>query len=118
MAEVQNEYLSNDEGLSGPVTVGRSEQETATGTEVEALTNRTSVAHLSEDTQAVKNDTGSVAQSEEVTAEEQQETRSTEAGRTRIRTGSTVTTTSSVVSRKSSTRIVRLPEAVNKVSCC
>lgn len=118
MAEVQDMYISNDEGLSEPVAVGQSEQEVATGTEVETFTNTTSIAHLSEDTQAVKNDTGSVAQSEETTAEEQQETKSTDTGRTRIRTGSTVTTTSSVVSKHSSTRIVRLPEAVNRVSRC
>jgi len=110
-----DEEISNDQGENTSQTTGTSQTESVVGSEVETKHNQTSVAHLSEKTKAVREETGSTSISEEETAEEQSESKTVGPEvQTRVRTGSTVQTTASVTSRRSTTKIVRLPAAVNK----
>lgn len=110
-----DEEISNDQEENTPQTTGTSQTESVVGSEVETKHNQTSVAHLSEKTQAVREETGSTSIKEEETAEEQSESKTVAPEvETRVRTGSTVQTTASVTSRRSTTKIVRLPAAVNK----
>lgn len=115
MTQTTDEEISNDKGENTSKTTGTSQTESVVGSEVETQHNQTSVAHLSEKTQAVREETGSTSIKEEETAEEQSESKTVAPEvQTRVRTGSTVQTTASVTSRRSTTKIVRLPAAVNK----
>ena len=106
VSHLGEEEILNDEGEMNPQTTGTSETESVVGSEVETRHNQTSVAHLSEKTQAVKEETGSTSITEEETAEEQEESQQVAPEvETRVRTGSTVQTTASVTSDRKSTRL-------------
>ena len=92
-----------------------SESEFAGGSEVVAKSNTSSTADIGEGVEAKKEDTGTAEQKVDVTEKEQKHVQSVgEDVTTGSETRTSVKTTSSVVTRHSSTRIV-LPDAVNKV---